>query len=95
MARSCLLFLALIFPGHLSKVDIIIREKATTPGSSERTAAGLLSDYKNKDLIYSEKNGWSKAVRVNDDVVYSFYNKVRMLCKKSSTGIEKIRFYNC
>jgi len=45
------------------EVDIIIREKASTPESSKSTAAGLLSDFKDKDLIDSEKNGWAKAVR--------------------------------
>ena len=45
------------------EVDIIIKEKASTPESSKRSAAGLLSDFKDKDLMDSEKNGWAKAVR--------------------------------
>jgi len=45
------------------EVDIIIREKISEPESSKGSAAGLLSDYKNKDLIKTEKNGWANAVR--------------------------------
>lgn len=46
------------------EVDIIIKEKtSSTTESSKSSAAGLLSDYKNKGLIASEKNGWAKAVR--------------------------------
>lgn len=45
------------------EVDIIIREKASKPKSSKNSAAGLLSDFKEKDLIDTEKNGWVKAVR--------------------------------
>jgi len=44
------------------EVDIIIREKVSTPTSSKSSAAGLLSDYKNKALIETEKNGWANAV---------------------------------
>ena len=44
------------------EVDIIIREKISEPESSKGSAAGLLSDYKNKDLIKTEKNGWANAV---------------------------------
>lgn len=46
------------------EVDIIIREKTPSDlpqGSSN--AAGILQNYKNKDLINQEKNGWVKAVR--------------------------------
>lgn len=45
------------------EVDIIIREKSSKPSFSKSSAAGLLSDFKDKDLIDREKNGWVKAVR--------------------------------
>ncbi|SMO44175.1 hypothetical protein [Gracilimonas mengyeensis] len=45
------------------EVDIIIKEKPSKPTSVKNTAAGLLSDFKNKTLIETEKKGWAKAVR--------------------------------
>jgi len=45
------------------EVDIIIREKVSEPKSSKSSAAGLLSDFKDKDLMDAEKSGWAKAVR--------------------------------
>jgi hypothetical protein len=45
------------------EVDIIIREKRSVPDTSTDSAAGILSDFKNKSLIDTEKNGWVKAVR--------------------------------
>jgi len=45
------------------EVDIIIREKASKNDPAKSSAAGLLSDYRKKDLIETEKNGWAKAVR--------------------------------
>lgn len=45
------------------EVHIIIREKISKPVLSEQSAAGILSDYKNEELIKTEKNGWIKAVK--------------------------------
>lgn len=45
------------------EVDIIIREKVSEPKSSKNSASGLLSEFKDKDLMDAEKNGWVKAVR--------------------------------
>lgn len=45
------------------EVDIIIREKDVQPDTLTSSAAGILSDFKNEDLMETEKNGWTKAVR--------------------------------
>lgn len=45
------------------EVDIIIREKVSEPKSSKNSASGLLSEFKDKDLMDAEKNGWVQAVR--------------------------------
>lgn len=45
------------------EVDIIIREKSSISKSAKSSAAGLLSNFKDTNLIDTEKNGWAKAVR--------------------------------
>lgn len=45
------------------EVYIIIREKTSIPKSTKSSAAGLLSNFKDTDLIDTEKSGWVKAVR--------------------------------
>ena len=45
------------------EVDIVIKEKASKTEPSKSSAAGMLSDFKDKDLLDAEKNGWAKAVR--------------------------------
>jgi hypothetical protein len=42
-----------------NEVDIIIKEKASTPESYKSSAAGLLSDFKDKDLMDSEKSSYA------------------------------------
>lgn len=45
------------------EVDIIIREKdPSLPDTGKGAAAGILEDFKNEDLIETEKDGWTKAV---------------------------------
>lgn len=45
------------------EVDIIIKEKNPSSDTTIGLAAGILSDFNNKDFIDTEKNGWVKAVR--------------------------------
>lgn len=45
------------------EVDIIIIEKSSKPDSSKKSAAGILSDYSDKDRIVTEKFGWVKAAK--------------------------------
>lgn len=42
-----------------NEVDIIIKEKASTPESYKSSATGLLSDFKDKDLMDSEKSSYA------------------------------------
>jgi hypothetical protein len=44
------------------KVDIIIREEGSDSSPSVGSAAGLLAEFSNQDLIKDEKTGWEKAV---------------------------------
>jgi len=44
------------------EVDIIIREKTESSNPSDGSAAGLLSEFSNHNLIDKEKKGWEKAV---------------------------------
>jgi len=45
------------------EVDIIIREKSASPGTSASSAAGVLSGFQEKKGMSEEVNGWGKAVK--------------------------------
>lgn len=45
------------------EVDIIIREEKSDSGPSDGSAAGLLSEYSDQNLLKDEKMGWEKAIK--------------------------------